>query len=380
MFKKLSSIENQAERRELYGLLKIFTAFFLRLVELSAMLLLACGLAWRLSGAIEARTGPYLGAPISLGLMLLVVALPRLGLLYCQSRLKADFGLDPRPSNTIFKTILAREVRLGALVWLISLILYLALVALNLWFWSLFALALGLALNFLPAWRPALLWPEKFRPLAEDELSPELLDRLDKWSLKSGLDRQSLAVETSFRPELEKPRVARLNGGDRLVIPEKALVAFPTRALNFLVASAMMEYMARAPRYFLLLRLCGLAVAIPMAAMFINISETGLGPHWGQGSPALLSLVWLAAWLSGLLTALSTHLTRRSLEIQAAAIASIVLKDDESLPLALETLAARNLEEDSPPAWREFFRPSYGRKEFLKRVSLSKHMIELEQN
>lgn len=379
MFRLFSKISNQAEKREIFNLLKLGLSFSLKMVEFSILAWLAAGLAWRLSMFRPIAAGPVFEAGLTIALMLLVFGLPRLGLLYIQALLKADFGLDPRPRRVIFNKIILLEARRGLLAWLVSLLLYAAFEVLGLWWWTVAAAALGLVLVAADASWPFILRPGKYRPLTDDELSPDFKHRLEKWAPKTGLDRNSMAVAQDFSPELKRPRISGLGLRSRLIIPEKALVAFPTKALNFLIASSLMEHMAKAPRNYLLIKICAIGVAAPLAAMFINLAESGLWLGLTPEDPAVISLVWLAGWLAGLLASLSLHLTRRSIEIQSSVVAVMVLKDDEALSQALDTMAERNLEEKSPPLWREFFSPSYGRRNFLKRVSFARHVAEFDR-
>lgn len=375
---KVSKIENQDQKPEAFNLLKLGLKSMLKLSEFLVLLLLAAGLNWRLTEPLIALAGPLAGAGLGLALMLALIGLPRLIWLYCLDRLNVDFGLDPRPGNVIFKSTLGLELKRGLLLWLLSLLLYGLMLAMNLWLWTTVGLVLGLGLTVLDAYHPGLLRPAKLRPLADDELSPALMARLEKWSHKTKLNRQNIFVDQTFRPELERPGLSGLGAELKLIIPQKALVAYPTRALNLLVATAVMEHLTKAQLSYFFLRICAVAVAAPLASLLLGLSGAVQPMALPQDGPALVSLVWLALWLAGQMAALAVHLTRRSVEIQAAAAASIILNDEDALTLALDTRVERNLEEPSPPAWREFFLPSCGRRHFLKRAGLIRYLSETD--
>lgn len=376
MFEKYARLEDRAERLEIFNILKLNLCACLRLVEFLVLVILISGPAWFLGSTLTETIGRLPGAALALGLMLGLVALARLPLLLVLSRLAADFGLDPRPAAHRFKDILAPVRRRGLAAWLISFILYLGLSYLNLWIWTLASLILGIGLMILDAYFPGWLRPERIRPLRPDDLEPALLERLDHWTSKTGLPSRSLAVSTSFSPTLEPPRLEGLGRTTRLIIPEKALAAFTPRELSVMVVAAAVSSLVKAPFKFLLLRLCALAVAIPLASIFISTLGLSL---WGYPlyiSPALLVLVWTAAWIGYGVAEFALRLTRRGMEAQLAAVAVMVTKDEEALPAALATLADKNLEEEAPPAWREIFRHRYSRQAFLKRAKYHQHMAK----
>lgn len=376
MFEKYVRLENRAERLEIYNILKLNLSACLRLVEFLALVILISGPAWFLGSALTETIGRLPGAALAIGLMLGLVALVRLPLLLIMSRLAADFGLDPRPATHRFKATLAPVRRRGLAVWLISFLLFLGLNYLNLWIWTLASLILGIGLMILDAYFPGWLRPEQIRPLRPDDLEPALLERLDHWTAKTGLPSRSLAVSTSFSPSLELPRLEGLGRTTRLIIPEKALAAFTPRELSVMVVAAAVGSLVKAPLKFLLLKLCALAVAIPLASIFISTLGLSL---WGYPlyiSPALLVLVWMAAWIGYGVAEFALRLTRRGMETQLAAVAVMVTKDEEALPTALTTLADKNLEEESPPAWREIFRSRFSRQAFLQRAKYHQHMAK----
>ncbi|MDR3038116.1 MAG: hypothetical protein LBV21_02325, partial [Candidatus Adiutrix sp.] len=168
-------------------------------------------------------------------------------------------------------------------------------------------------------------------------------------------------------PELSPPRLTGFGPTLTLVIPEKALAFFKPREIALLTGSAMVERLVKAPLKFLCLRFFALAAAVPLAALFLSALGPGLWLYPLTFNPALVTLIWPAAWIGLALGDFSSRLTRRELEIQLAAAAAFILKDEGALADALATLAAENLEETSPPAWRELFSRRFSRPAFLKR-------------
>jgi hypothetical protein len=334
--------------------------------------LLIAGLGW-LVGEPLRTWGGRPGALLAIGLMLGIVELARLPFLAALGALTADFGLDPRPFRQRLAAAAGPELRGLMAVWLISAALFWGLTALDLWVWTVSALAFGAVIITVDAFRPRLRRPESLRSPKEGELPPSLNLRLDQWASKTGLPARKMLISTDFSPELKPPSLSGLGAAQRLVIQERALAAFTPREITFLAVVAAVGALVRIEMKMLLLRFCALAVAAPLAAMLISI----LGMGWGYpqaASPSLITVVWLAAWLSLGAAEFTTRLTRRALAPQLAAAAAAILKDDEALPSILATLAEKNLEEENPPFWREFLGSRPSREAFLKRVRYHQHL------
>ena len=378
MFKKFNAIADKTERLEIYNLLKVNLAVGLRLSEFMALGLLIAGLGWFMGHYLTAALGAPAGGIAAIWLMMLFVGLFRLPFVSGQAKLAADFGLDPRPPARRFRRLVAIDLRRGLLLGLISTLLFLGLVYLSLpvWIWS--ALGLGLILTTLAAFRPGLWRPEQLRPLLEGELEAGLVRRIRHWATKAGLSDQAILVSTSFNPELTPPRLEGLGSSLRLIIPEKNLVAFTPRELGVMVVTGLVGPLVKATLKFLLLRLCAVAVAIPLGSILISTLGVRLWGYPLAFSPALITLVWAVAWLAYGAAELASRLTFRNMEAQLAAAAVALLQDEGALPAALATLANKNLEEDRPPAWREFFRGHYSCRVFLRRVRYYQHLAQLE--
>jgi len=366
MFKRFSSLPDPAERLEIFNLLKFNLAFCRRLAEFLTFAVLIAGFAGFIGRPTAASPSLTYSAPL-IGLALICTVLPRWLFMIIESTLAADFGLDPRPGGQRLANLAAREIRWLPTAWLLSILLFQLLTVLDLWIWTLAVLASGAGLLLLDALKPRLLRPEQLRPPLDGEIDPALGRRFDKWGQQMGFKPWPIRVTTTFSPYLEPPRLSGLGPTQTLIIPEKALGAFPPRALILLAVSAVVEGLVKAPLKFIFLRGCALAVAVPLAAVFLSTLGTRLWLYPLTYSPALIILVWLAGWLGLNLADFTTRLVRRDLEAQLAAAAALLVKDDGAAGVARNILAVKNLEEENPPAWRNWFSHRHSQSVFLKR-------------
>ncbi|GHV57008.1 hypothetical protein FACS189460_2810 [Deltaproteobacteria bacterium] len=374
MFEKLAALPEAEERLEIYNLLKFSLPCCRRLAEFLALGALIAGGGWFIGRLQEPAGATLPKTALIIGLMLLAAGLPRWLLLPLESELQAGFGLDPRPRAKRLAALAARELRWLSAVWGLSVLLFWGLTVMEIWLWTLAALALGSGLLLLDAFHPRLLRPQSLRPLQDGELTPLLLCRLRHWCLKAGLKAPAFRVDTSFSLELSPPRLIGLGPTLALVIPEKALACFTPREIALLTGSAMVERLVKAPLKFLCLRFAALIAAICLAPVFLGTLGGNLWLYPLSFNPALVTLIWLSAWLGLVLGEFSTRLTRRELEIQLANAAVHIFKDEEALAEALTTLAAKNLEEASPPSWRELFGRRFSRSAFLKRFQARRQL------
>ena len=367
MFKKFSSLPDPKERLEIFNLLKFNLALGRRLAEFLTLATLIAAFGWFIERTSSAPPSSLAYTAPVIGLALLVFVLPRWLFLVVESALVADFGLDPRPAGRRLAALANQEIRWLPAAWLLSVLMFHLLIALPFWGWVLAALALGAGLFLLDTFKPGLLRPESLRPPLEGEVASDLSQLLEKWSQRMGLKPWPIRVATTVSPYLSPPRLSGLGPTQTLIIPESALVAFVPRALNLLTLSAVMEGLVKAPLKLFFLRACALLVALPLAAIFISALGRHLWLYPFTYNPALISLVWLAVWFGLTLADLFTRIVRRDLEVQLAAAAAIVLKDDEAAGSARSALAVKNLEEDAPPAWRNMFSRRYSLPVFFKR-------------
>ncbi|MCL2029237.1 MAG: hypothetical protein FWG97_02330 [Deltaproteobacteria bacterium] len=379
MFKKLSGLADPDERLEIFNLLKFNLALCRRLMEFLTLAILITGFGWLIGNPPAARP-PLTYSALLIGLALFCAALPRWLFMAVESTLAADFGLDPRSPGLRLADWAAREIRWLTAAWLLSVLLFHLLAVLELWVWTLTGLTLGAGLLLLDAFFPRFLRPEKLRAAREDEVDPALSQRFDKWAKRMDFRPRPIQVSATFSPYLSPPRLSGLGPTQTLVISEKALAAFTPRALTLLTVSAVVEGLVKTPLKFFLLRLCALAAAGPLAAVFIGTLGARLWLYPMVYNPALIILVWLAAWLGLTLADFTARLVRRDMEAQLAAAAAMILKDDEAVRAARATLAARNLEEEAPPAWRDWFSHSYGAPAFLKRYQHYRRLNSASDN
>lgn len=375
MFKKFSKIQDRNERLEIYNLLKFNLGVCRRLVELLMLAVLVSGFAGLFCDPLL-ELGFFPGSTLAVGLLLLVIWLTRLPFVFAAGQLDADFGLDPRPFRRRLKLIVQLELRRAALLWLISLPLLFGLRYLDLWAWALAALAFGALLITLDAMFPRFMRPDKLRAPHEGELPPSLLAKIESWEPQTGLAPRSLTVSTEFTPELKPPVLTGLGPTLKVVIPEKALASFPSRELSVLVVTAVVGALVKTPLKFLLLRFCALAVAVPLASILIGALGAGIWLYPLTVKPGLIVLIWGGMWVGHSLAEFADRLIRRGVDTQLAAAAALLLKDEESLVHAMETLAEKNLEEESPPVWREIFRPRHTRRIFIRKAKYHRHMSQ----
>jgi hypothetical protein len=179
-----------------------------------------------------------------------------------------------------------------------------------------------------------------------------------------------LTVSTTFEPELTPPRLSGLGPTLRLVIPETALAAIPPREQAQQSVAAVLESLVKAPFKFMFLRFCGLAMAGSAAVVLLSALGPAVGLYPLAVNPELAPLLWAAVWVGWALANLAGRFTRRIITVQLLASAAELLKDEGAVSAALKTLAAKNLEPDSRPAWQEIFRRRVSRAKFLKELKI----------
>ncbi|UQZ88114.1 hypothetical protein C4J81_02360 [Deltaproteobacteria bacterium Smac51] len=383
MFEKFAMIEDQKERLEIYNILKFNLTACLRLAEFMALAVLISGLGWFIgtesTRLITPEAGPWASAGVSIALMILIFALLRLPFLLAIGRLHAAFGLDPRSGSCRLKELFGLGMRRGLVAWAVSMLLYGALIRLDLWYWTILALATGAVLVALNSFMPRLVTPEKLRPLRDGDLTPALLNQIERWTPKTGLSSNDIFVSTTFSPELTFPRLEGVGPTTKLIVNEKALSSFPPRELSILVVTGIMDALIKGPLKFMLLRFCSLAVAVPLAAILISTVGASIWAYPLMNNPVLITLVWAAAWVGLIISDFTIRLTSRGMSAQLAAAATMVMKDETSLDAALSTMAKKNLEEESPASWRELFRPQYSHQAFMKRARYHQHMSKFTE-
>jgi hypothetical protein len=368
LFRKLAQKASHEERAELYSLTLFLLAALKKLIELSAIILLAFGLGQAIQDAIG-RALPAIQPSWpseDMSLILAVLAMAILAFLLpfparlAISSLKSAFGLDTRPFRIRLGQEALRGLSPSLALALFSLFLLWLLREKSLAYWVLGFLAclwLPAALDYLwPFWaskaRPGLLREPK-----EGELPPfagPLAQRLkDMGGWKNG---QVLKIFTGFRPGLSPPW------------PYGPYVAIPIRAAETLAPEAfkarlIIAFMARAiklPRNLAIAKALVLVLAIPGAFILLNT----FGLFWGypgKVSVSLAPIFWLAAFLASQVQKAVLIFCTRVISERLAVATLIATENAEAFLSSQETLARYNLEPKRLPLWREIFKeqPSF---------------------
>ncbi len=365
MFKKFACLSDETERREIFSLLTFNLTLCLRLMEILSLSFLFFGLGWFISQS-TASLGPNLGPAAAVALMLVFIALMRLGPLWAREKLGAAFGLSP--AEGCLERALIRQLKPGLWLYLSSLPLLFGLEYLPLWGWTLAALALGLGLLALLNSFPRLWRPGRPRPATEAEIPAELRQRAALWQSRSRLGPEQIWVDDICSLEAAWPRLEGLGSRLRLVIPGR-LVKLPPRELSALASLGLLAAVMRVPQKFLLLKICALCFCLPLAAILIGLLGSALWAYPLLVKAVLVILIWLALALGWLVAQLALNLTSRTLEAQLAASLMDILPEGPALVRsALEAAAAQNLEPAQRPAWQDFFRPHLSWETLLQRA------------
>lgn len=364
MFKKFACLSDETERREIFSLLTFNLTLCLRLMEILSLSFLFFGLGWFISQS-TASLGPNLGPAAAVALMLIFIALMRLGPLWAREKLGATFGLSP--AEGCLERALIRQLKPGLWLYLSSLPLLFGLEYLPLWGWTLAALALGLGILLLLNTFPRLWRPGRLRP-AGAEIPAELRQRASLWQSRSHLGPEQVWVDDNCSLEAVWPRLEALGSRLRLIIPRR-LLQLPPRELSALASLSLLAAVMRVPQKFLLLKICVLCFCLPLAAILIALLGSALWAYPLLVKAVLVILIWLALALGWLVAQLALNLTSRTLETQLAASLMDILPEGPALVRsALELAAAKNLEPARRPAWQDFFRPHLAWETLLKRA------------
>ncbi|MDR2338788.1 MAG: hypothetical protein LBF40_01420 [Deltaproteobacteria bacterium] len=353
MFKRLNSQTDPADRPHIYSLTDLCLAAVLRMLELTLFLLLFSFAAPRLWPVLQGRVGGPVAALLTISSMALAYVLIRLPLELARSQLRNAFGLDPRAAGARFPPIIKKAALAFVVSALFGWILLLTLDRLPVLAWVLLYLAMVyLCLTVRLLW-PRLgfsFYPGRYRPATDDEL-PDGAFKVLSALPGAGEGLPKAWVDRSFHPGLRPPFVL----GGRLVIPEKALSAFPPSALKALIVRAVLSHLVRIPRNFAIYGFLSLALSAPIALILLN----SLGLMVGYpivGSPALVALFWMGAWAALCFSEFSGLLLSRTLCLKLSAATVAVTKDVHGLFESIGTLARYNLEPFSGSFFGELFR------------------------
>ncbi|MDR1079380.1 MAG: hypothetical protein LBQ79_00070, partial [Deltaproteobacteria bacterium] len=263
--------------------------------------------------------------------------------------------IDPRPLGAR-----AAACALNFLVFLPvgaagTLALYAALPALGTLAWSgIFLALLWLALSlWLMKPRLALLSEANLRRPEEGEIPPgteKYLALLSSGDVKVG--PEDVLVSTAFYPGLPAP----FPMAGRILVPEKALRAFPPKALEVRVAAAALCRVVSSGRSIALLRFFSMSLAVPAALILLNSAGILYG-YPVVVRPPLVALVWAGIWAAFWFSEFAALYVERTVSARVSATVAAVTLDARSLFESVEITARGNLDPATQTPWLDFFRP-----------------------
>ncbi|MDR2385974.1 MAG: hypothetical protein LBE80_00130 [Deltaproteobacteria bacterium] len=360
MFKKLFSKANFEEKSNLYTTLDFLLASLSRLVELTALLLLASGLADKLANVY---VRPFSEKPLELLLLAPMIIFFTLVVSVCpaiRSRLRTECGLDTRSLKSKLTIVLPYWIFGFFYLWLVSWLLLQNMNNGQLIIWT-FTLATSLwALIILEAVTKHLEVKAKLREMTGEEFPEGLHGFFEKWQKNEG---GKLMVCQNFGPGLTMPTYQ----GQNLIVTEKALAAFQPESLKAGLIMAMVAQMLKLKRNYLILRLVAITMAVPASMMLLY----SLG--FMMGYPVVVrvsnvALVWLGCWLSFHVSNLVMNFISRIL-IHRLNLATIAIMG-QIMPLikAIETMSQYNLLPKKLPWWKVFGSSYPGPKDQIRSI------------
>ncbi|MDR1111165.1 MAG: hypothetical protein LBP92_10860 [Deltaproteobacteria bacterium] len=362
MLKKLFSKANFEEKSDLYGLLDFLLASLGLVIELLALLVLAGGMADRLSRLLPASVSErffdlLLLAPVALAMLLVASLVPAL-----RSHLRSACGLDRRSLWVKLALVLPYWIFGFVYLWLVSWILLMVMRNGQLVLWT-FMLAFSLwALVFLGAISGYLTAKARLRPMADEEVPAGLFGFFDKWQGQEGRRRDGqLMVLQNFGPGLSMPSYL----GRNLIVTEKALAAFPPEALKAGIVMAMVSQMLKLNRNCVVLRLVALSMAIPASMMLLYSLGLLLG-YPMMVRPNHVALVWMGCWLSFRVSNLVMNLINRILFHRLNLATATILGQVMPLVKAIETMSRYNLVSWKSSWWRRLYSSWPGPREQIR--------------
>jgi hypothetical protein len=355
MFKKLYQSAAPAERAQIFSLTDFSLALVLRMLELTLFLALFTWLAPLLDTWLQ---GPLGGAWALFGAAfgsLAFWALCRLPFLIARSQLRGAFGIDPRPFGRRLKGLLAPSLWATAPAAAASALFLLLLSSVSIIYWAAAFLA-AVLLAFCALGAGGLfsfaLFPGRWRRASAEELPEGVGEMLARLPEGMNASRDSVWVDTAFAEGLRAPYVL----AGRVIIPEKALSAFPPPALRSLIVAALLARLVNIPRNTLVYRSLSMALSAPVALILINTLGLGAG-YPLTFSPGLMALFWLGCWAAWWFSEFSRLLLSRALTLKLSAAAVAVTRDVPALFDAINILARYNMEPWKKSFFQDLFRP-----------------------
>ena len=376
MFQKIFQKANEKDRPHIYQLFKFNLALVLRLIELMSLTILIAGLAWILGDFFIDLLGNFwVGSFLSIVVMLVFIGLCRLAVLAFKSSLDRAVGLDARPLKVRLGQLAKNDLRQLLFIAVFSTAFLAVLLKLPIHFWILVLLVLGFA--FLLASHVFLCFKPRVRPLTAEEradiFSPRLLTLCQK------INFDTFYLNENFTPVLQVPYLEGLGRRARLVIPQRCLTAFKPNELEFFLFAALMGKVARLPLKYFLMRCFSVALVLPFSAILFSI----LAPIWAYPvltKPVLLVIIWAGFWFGLVFSELADLLIKRQLTAQLEAMASLLIKDEQTMVAALNVLDAANLCPDKIPFWITIFNQRYSSTEELKKIQYYAYLAKAPGN
>ncbi|MDR3153831.1 MAG: hypothetical protein LBW85_06065 [Deltaproteobacteria bacterium] len=355
MFKGIQSRADPRYRGDVFCRWDFAISLVQRLVELAFLagaLFFLADACWRLGQAIFAGSaGEILGAFLlvtAFGIVRAPAGLARI----CLER---DFGLDPRPlrarAGERFLDFLF-FLPVGALG---TLALHAALPVMGALAWGLCCLTLFWLALALWLMKPRLtaLADRRLRKPAPGEIPPDTGRRLELISTGSAkITVDDILISTAFRPGLAAP----FPMAGKIIVPEKALAAFPPKALEARIAAAALERLVSASRNLTVLRFFSMALAAPGSLILLN----SVGLFFGYplaATPGLAGLIWAGGWGAFWFSELAALFVERAVSARLLATVAAITMDARSLFESIELMARWNLDPARQTPLLDFFRP-----------------------
>jgi hypothetical protein len=345
MFKRLFLKTCQEDRAKVYSAADFYLACLGLFLELFILVFLAFYLAgklyfWPLS---YSELGPFGYALMLLPMCLVYGAVSGISVIL-RSRLRARFGLDPRPTAARFWAFFKTSLWRLLYFWFSSWAVYVALIAdklapiigvLLLVVWGFFVLDF-----FLTRFEVR----RSQRELESDQNN--ILSEAAKKLYKTLSVR--LLASNRFEIGVKDPIVI----GSDVIINDNVLAALDAKCFKNYLYRAWFGLQLKIDGKYLAIRLIMMLLSLPFSFMLLNSLGLLLG-YPLEISSACLALVWLGVWLALKMSEFMLKLVKRIVETHLYSASTTVSKDFTELIALIEVIADRNLIPLTPlPWWR----------------------------
>ncbi|MDR1314395.1 MAG: hypothetical protein LBQ12_12050 [Deltaproteobacteria bacterium] len=355
MFKRLKSRTDPRRLGDVYTRWDFALTVLQRLVEAGFLVCLLFFLAdslWAMAG----RLAPGVAGDILASIFAVAAyGLARVPVGLLRGSLDSAFGIDPRPFRARARAAAAKFAIFLPVGAAGTVALYASLPVLGPLAWAGTCLALvwlALAL-WLMLPRVAVLSDAKLRKPEEGEIPPgaaKYLKALSSGPVKIG--PEDVLVSTAFYPGLPQPYPM----AGKILVPEKALGAFPPKALEIRLAAAALCRVVSSARSLTILRFFSMSLAVPASLILLN----SVGILFGYPvmvKPELTALVWAGVWASYWFSEFAALFVERTISARVSATVAAVTLDARSLFESVELTARANLDPSSQTPFLDLFRP-----------------------